>query len=423
MRAVSMVVAVGATALLLGMVVTIPGGASASTKHTTSVSYGTISNFDVFNDTGQETEGFEIELDGVSASDITYTFGAPYERYGNPTITPFAGGVYVIYASPWDPVAKKFTASTPMAPTPIPATGGHECWTGGSPTYPTAGCEHFGLGLTANPTNVVYQWLVADPVHQGQLMPFGGGVPVPAPQWSTSPPLHPALNPNPVVNVVAPAPEPDPGQQLGDAVWVKVYMTESTAPSDLNHLVSGDVHVPDHAVEVETEWLLIQAGSNSIQTELANSDQLGAKSKSIVRKYQFFKYTGPYDVENHEALPVNDSQPSAGELGDLIGNQMAGLNVAAAGKVPGDRVRPKGFFVLKPALTTTSTTAKLKFRATDNVSKTFTYFCSLDKKIPSRCTNPKTYTALKKGVHTFSVYAIDKAGNPSKALPYRWTVK
>ncbi len=423
MRAVSMVAAAGATALLLGMVVTIPGAASASTKHTTSVSYGTISNFDVFNDTGQETEGFEIELDGVSASDITYTFGAPYERYGNPTITPFAGGVYVIYASPWDAVAKKFTASTPVAPTPIQATGGHECWTGGSANYPTAGCEHFGLGLTANPTNVVYQWLVADPVHQGQLMPFGGGVPVPAPQWSTSPPLHPAINPNPVVNVVAPAPEPDPGQQLGDAVWVKVYMTESPAPSDLNHLVSGDVHVPDHAVEVETEWLLIQAGSNSIQTELANSDQLGAKSKSIVRKYQFFKYTGPYDVENHEALPVNDSQPSAGELGDLIGNQMAGLNVAAAGKVPGDRVRPKGFFVLKPALTTTSTTAKLKFRATDNVSKTFTYFCSLDKKIPARCTNPKTYTGLKKGVHTFSVYAIDKAGNPSKALPYRWTVK
>jgi len=425
MRAVSIVAAAGAAALLLGLAVAIPGGAASPSPHrASSTQFGTISNFDVFNDTGQETEGFEIELDGITSSDVTYTFGAPYERYGNPTITPFAGGVYVIYASPWDSASQKFTQSTPIAPTPIQPTAGHQCWTGGSATYATAGCEHFGLGLAANPTNVVYQWLVADPVNQGKLMPFGGGVPVPAPQWSTSPPLHPVLNPKPVVNVVAPAPEPDVGQQLGDAVWVKVYMNESTAPSDLNHLVSGDIHVPDAAAEVETEWLLIQAGSNSLQTELGNSDQLGAKSQSIVRKYQFFKYTGPYDSENHEALPVNDSQPSAGELGNLIGNQMAGLNLAVAGKVPGDRVRPRAFLVIKPALATASTTAKFKFRATDNVLNTkFTYFCSLDKKIPARCTNPVTYRLLKKGVHSLSVYAIDKAANPSKALLYRWTIK
>ncbi|HUZ15832.1 MAG TPA: hypothetical protein VMU72_06595 [Gaiellaceae bacterium] len=426
MRAVSMVATAGAAALLLGMVVSIPRAtsASASTHRTSSTQFGTISNFDVFNDTGQGTEGFEIELDGITSSDITYTFGAPYERYGNPTITPFAGGVYVIYASPWDPVAKKFTQSTPVAPTPIQPTAGHQCWTGGSATYATAGCEHFGLGLAANPTNVVYQWLVADPAHPGKLMPFGGGVPIPAPQWSTSPPLHPVLNPKPVVNVVAPAPEPDVGQQLGDAVWVKVYMTESTAPSDLNHLVSGDIHVPDAAAEVETDWLLIQGGAGGgLQTELANSDQLAAHSKSVVRKYQFFKYTGPYSSENHEATPVNDSRPSAGERGNLIGNQMAGLNLAAAGKIPGDRVRPIAYFVKKPPLTTTLHSATFRFRATDNVSAMFTYFCSLDKKIPARCTNPKTYSALKKGVHSLSVYAIDKAANPSKALLYRWTVK
>src|SRR5689334_15990950 len=109
MRTVSIVAAGAAAALMLGLVVALPGAASANTHRAASVQFGTISNFDVFNDTGQETEGFEIELDGVSSSDITYTFGAPYERYGNPTITPFAGGVYVIYASPWDPVARKFT--------------------------------------------------------------------------------------------------------------------------------------------------------------------------------------------------------------------------------------------------------------------------------------------------------------------------
>jgi hypothetical protein len=72
------------------------------------VTFGALSNFDVFNDTGGECHGFEIELDGVSAADVTYTFGAPYERYGNPALVDFAGGVYVRYQSQYDAVAKKF---------------------------------------------------------------------------------------------------------------------------------------------------------------------------------------------------------------------------------------------------------------------------------------------------------------------------
>src|SRR5690242_6145791 len=133
MRTISTVAAVAAAAFVLGVVMAIPHAASASAQRAAITQFGTINNFDVFNDTGQETEGFEIELDGVSSSNITYTFGAPYQRYGNPTITPFAGGVYIIYASPWDAAAQKFTQRTPMAPTPIGPTGGHQCWTGGSP--------------------------------------------------------------------------------------------------------------------------------------------------------------------------------------------------------------------------------------------------------------------------------------------------
>ncbi len=423
MRTMSMLVAAGAAALLLGLVVTIPHAASASAHHAASTTqFGTISNFDVFNDTGQETEGFEIELDGVSPADITYTFGAPYERYGNPTITPFAGGVYVRYQAPWDAANHKFTVGTPVAPTPIQATAGHQCWTGGSASYPTDGCEHFGLGLSANPTNVVYHWLVADQANPGKVVPFGGGVPIPAPQWSATPPPPGNPNPQPIVGAVAPAPPPEQGQQLGDAVWVKVYAHERSAPSDLNHLLDGDGQVPASG-EIETEWLLIQAGSNSLQTELANEGQLAKNSQSIVRKYQFFQYTGPYDAENHEALPVSDSQPSAGELGNLIGNQMAGLNLAPNGKIPGDRVRPTVYIVKKPAPKTTSTLATFRFHALDNVSIRFVYYCSLDKAIPSPCTNPITFRGLKKGAHSLSVYSIDVADNPSKAVTYKWTVK
>ncbi len=124
------------------------GPAAASAE----VQFGTLSNFDVFNDTGEETHGFEIELDGVSSSDISYTFGAPYQyRYGTPTMENFAGGVYVRYASPYDAGKKEFLQGTPLAPTPITPTMGHQCWTGGSAGYLTAGCEHFGARAAEDP--------------------------------------------------------------------------------------------------------------------------------------------------------------------------------------------------------------------------------------------------------------------------------
>ena len=37
--------------------------------------YGTLDNFDVINDTGGETHGFEIELEGISASDVATDVG------------------------------------------------------------------------------------------------------------------------------------------------------------------------------------------------------------------------------------------------------------------------------------------------------------------------------------------------------------
>jgi len=71
--------------------------------------FGTLNNFDVFNDTGQECHGFEIELDGVSSTDVSLTFGSPYQRYGNPTVVDFSGGVYIRYESPYDLGSQAFT--------------------------------------------------------------------------------------------------------------------------------------------------------------------------------------------------------------------------------------------------------------------------------------------------------------------------
>ncbi len=50
-----------------------------------STAYGDLNNFDAVNDTGQECHGFEIEIDGVRSTDITYTYD--WNHYGAPQIT------------------------------------------------------------------------------------------------------------------------------------------------------------------------------------------------------------------------------------------------------------------------------------------------------------------------------------------------
>jgi hypothetical protein len=313
-----------ATALLAGALL-CARTASAQTI------FGSLSNFDVFNDTGQETHGFEIELDGISSADVSYVFGAPYERYGDPVKVDFPGGVYVRYESPYDPATQSFTQATPLPPSPITPTAGHACWTGGSGNYLTAGCEHFGLGLSVNPTATVYRWLVADPAHPGSLIPSGTKVSIPAPVWNAAP--NPVVGQPPIVQAVLPPPPPEIESQYGDAQWVKVFVTEAPAPAELHHLLTDDPAVPQDAAETEMEWVLLQAAPAGVgNDELINEGAAGPGAESVTRRYEFYKYTGAYDPESHEALCADGScnAPAPNEIGDYIGAQMAAANLVPA---------------------------------------------------------------------------------------------
>ena len=118
-------------------------GAWGSGAAVASTAYGDLNNFDVFNDTGQECHGFEIELDDVRSTDITYTYD--WNHYGAPTISednsdPAHPKVFIRYAAKYASSAfSAFTAVPATAPSP---TDGHMC------TDPTVnfGCEHFGVG-------------------------------------------------------------------------------------------------------------------------------------------------------------------------------------------------------------------------------------------------------------------------------------
>ncbi len=92
--------------------------------------FGSLSNFDVVNNSTGPCNGFEIELDGLTSKEITYTFD--YQSYGTPRLVDSldANGkpvVKVRYESKYNPVTHTFLNSTPIAPVPTMTTIGHPC--------------------------------------------------------------------------------------------------------------------------------------------------------------------------------------------------------------------------------------------------------------------------------------------------------
>jgi uncharacterized repeat protein (TIGR02543 family) len=317
----------------------------------TATVIGYPANFDAVNNTGEETHGFEIEADGIQSGDLTRIFGSNFVQPGGPCLirycvgsaVDFPGGVYIRWTSPWDPNTGAFTQATPL---PNGAyAGGESCWIYGlGAQYPAAGCEHFGISSVRQPTRVIYRWLVADPQNPGQLIRYaaspGSGiapqpvpVPIPQPVINVIPPAQPAAPP--VVDFVVQMPPPPPPPpfvrpQFGDAQWVKVYKTEVPNAVDLNNLLVGDPNVPGDA-QVETEWALLQTNPNSASSGTLHSQSSGGSSNhTVVRRYVYYKYTGGYDPATHEALcnvADNCVTPQPGELGDIIGDQMAAANL------------------------------------------------------------------------------------------------
>ena len=92
--------------LALAAVVAAPLTAGAQT----ATIYGSLGNFDIMNNAGQDAHGFEIELEGLQISDVPYSFSM--QRYGNAQLVPTATGVIVRWQSPYDAAAGRFTATT-----------------------------------------------------------------------------------------------------------------------------------------------------------------------------------------------------------------------------------------------------------------------------------------------------------------------
>jgi hypothetical protein len=276
---------------------------------------GDLNNFDTLNDTGQVCYGFEIEMDDIHSTDITYTFD--WNHYGAPKIRedntdPAHPKVFVRYESTKD-ANGNWGANNSFTNTAIPTItppAGHSC------TDPSVneGCEHVGVGYYGTPTSVKKSWLVDGGA--GTLVPFGSPVSVATPTWAYTPPAggQPA-------QVVAAIPAPvvpiPPGRQFGEPSWVKVTKTttHNANPVALQDLISDDADHDGKAdwqnaepSEVETEWKLLQANNSpdAAKDELQGAaDDMGDGSEIVTRRYEFYRYGAAPDTldgENGEAM-------------------------------------------------------------------------------------------------------------------------
>jgi hypothetical protein len=328
---------------------------SAGSAARASIAYGSINNFDTVNDTSNVCHGFEIELDDIRSTDITYTYD--YNHYGTPKITEFTSSdstglhtnVIVRYEAVWTNTG--WSAYTAIPTNNIPPTQGH-AFTNPSLNF---GGEHFGVGYRNAPTKVYYFWLTNS-----------GGTLVRGPQVNVSTPVFTAPAPAQVVPVipapVLPLPPPplsDPTivYEFSDATWVKVITTTSHTnnPIELRELITPDTNNPSakdwrngEASEVETEWQLLQidygANGNPPPANGGANGQLAGKTNNVASddvvtyRYEYYAYVGPYaDLDTHEALAQSvaangtngtGTYSNTVVVGKFLGAQMSAMSAA-----------------------------------------------------------------------------------------------
>lgn len=329
MRRIHPLATAAATALATAL---LPGVAGAT------ATFGSLANFDVVNDTGHTAHGFEIELEGISRSDVLDVFGlnrnfgtpspGDVERYGLPTVGELLDGggavigVRITYAATFS--GGVWSAGTASG---VFNTPGESCWSFGNVGYPNVPCDHFGVSTRGNPTRTTYNWLLESGT-PGVL----NGASVAIPAVAFAPPAAPAA---PVVAVIQPQ-RVDPLVPQNNAFWVKIVQTSLPEPVDLNELMGG--HHPfenpgvaglHDAPETEIEWQVLQPG---FVDEVSKAvDPKG--DPSVVIRYEFYKYLGQFDDEGlvdplTEQIPVGNTLNEF--VGNYVGEQIAGFNAVAA---------------------------------------------------------------------------------------------
>ncbi len=274
---------------------------------------GTMSNFDVFNETGINVFGAEIELEGLHPGQVTRTFPS---HFTGMTATEYTSGT--TFGTKL--VFTGYTFNPPYSYI-IPRVGQT---TNGHYAVNLPGCEHFGFAVASQPRTTAFYWL-----DEGSHR-VTAALSIPMPTWTYVPAAGGAPA---VMQAVLAPPPPPPIVPYPDAVWVKTFVTELPARADLMELISYDPLNPDPAhpsvapllpSEVEAEWELLPGDSPLAEPDI----QLADADQAVVRRYEFYQYTGTYDEVHlpnyqYDGGPLPPDAP----LGQFIAANMVAANL------------------------------------------------------------------------------------------------
>jgi hypothetical protein len=254
--------------------------------------------------------GAKLELDGCHMADVTKTYPSHFTGMAETEYTSGSTfGTRITFTGYTFNPPDNFIISTIGI-----TTNGHYA-------VNRQGCEHFGFAVATQPTATRFYWL-----DQGSHV-VTAPLSIPNATWTYVPPAVPGNAPV-IQAVLAPVPPP-PLVQYPDAVWVKTFVTEMSRQVDLNELISAPHGAPDSVApqlpsEVEAEWELLPG-----DTPLPEPDiQLAEADQSVVRRYEFYQYTGGYDELHLPTSTFTGGTPDPSELGQFIAANMVAANLA-----------------------------------------------------------------------------------------------
>ena len=295
---------------------------------------GSYDNFDCFNDTGETAEGFEIDVEDISSTDLTREFPSNFSstpwviRYGLPSLKAYdwtvnapdaqhsydAGhkGVLITWAATWNGTqwiaaygSQPFGGTTSGNGTPFVAkptyTNGDSCWFYGlGNAYPASGCDHFGISFAPGVAygKINYHWQIPDPTTPGTLVNGQTVASIPP-----SPNLNPLPNQPDMVHAVAEAPE-NPEPVWGKGYWVKVTTLYGKQDALLDNLQKANIKKVKGTKSVH--WTLLQRppvnDPQGVEKDDVEDDQVAGANVQVTKQYEYWAYKGAVDSGTHEVL-------------------------------------------------------------------------------------------------------------------------
>jgi len=277
------------------------------------------------NGTDKECEGFEVDIEDITDTQITYTWpGSP--EYPNP-FGPASSITNTTFADGHTGVRVKFSAAY---------AGG--AWTART-TIGTM--NHYGVHVNGTPGLQTYSWLCdvggSAAGSTGILLPYGGTTqgnfyPMPSVP-SVSPVIVATPSGEAVQATVVPAQQPVSAEaQLPTAVWVLKYEASSPNAVDVNQLLITDPEV-QHAItnsQISSVAELFQPDPGNAGAEVEPPDLVSPGDAASVTVTQTYQYTGPVDPADNSFTcneTVGDPNNCSNFVGPLIARRMVSANL------------------------------------------------------------------------------------------------